>query len=144
LNRPTFARTLDLTQIVCPSDFAFSNSNLKLTIQKVDIGSDHFWKMSSTFFEISPKVFSSFLPIKFTYKIKYLISFPVKPEVMSHQKYRLIFLTKFHPQIYPLVLQNVFWLLGFSRGRLKRPLNKSTKSRSDWLGVNLLGKHPKS
>jgi hypothetical protein len=29
--------------------------------------------------------------------------------------------------------------LGFSPGRLKRPLNKLTKSRSDWLGVDLLG-----
>jgi hypothetical protein len=51
-------------------------------------------KCHQHFFLISPKLFSSFLPTKFTHKcifmnkIKYLNSLPVKPEVMSHQKYR--------------------------------------------------------
>jgi hypothetical protein len=40
------------------------------------------------------KKLSSFLPIKFSHEIKYLISHPEKPEVMSHQKYRQFFFDK--------------------------------------------------
>jgi hypothetical protein len=63
-----------------------------------------------------------------THKIEYLITLPVKPELMSHQNYRQIYLTKFHPQIYRLVLYNKLNTI-FSRFTVKPEVMSHRKYR---------------